>query len=149
MPTNLGKIISERRLQLGKTLDDVGRDVGVSKSTVQRWESGNIQNMRRDKLVDLARALDTTPAYLMGLTDTPDSPMLNAYGIAATKRITKRTAFTSLLELAGYCETCDDDANVTISNKSIQINETPELVDRIMDDVIDFFTYKIEREKEK
>ena len=72
MPTNLGKIISERRLQLGKTLDDVGRDVGVSKSTVQRWESGNIQNMRRDKLVGLARALATTPAYLMGWTDDPE-----------------------------------------------------------------------------
>ena len=54
------------------TLEEVGNAVGVSKSTVRKWESGEIANMRRDKIATLARALHTTPAYLMGWTDDQD-----------------------------------------------------------------------------
>lgn len=66
MMKDLKDLIRERRLEIGKTLEQVGREIGVAKATVQRWESGEIKDMRRDKLVSLARALDTTPAYLMG-----------------------------------------------------------------------------------
>ena len=40
--------------------------VGVGKSTVRKWETGMIANMKRDKIALLAKALSTTPAYLMG-----------------------------------------------------------------------------------
>lgn len=59
------KIKSLRKLQ-GLTLQEVGDAVGVGKSTVRKWESGDIENMRRDKIAALAKALHTTPAYLMG-----------------------------------------------------------------------------------
>ena len=52
------------RSELGLTLEDVGKAVGVGKSTVRKWETGDIANMRRDKIVKLARVLHTTPAYL-------------------------------------------------------------------------------------
>lgn len=48
------------------TLEDVANEVGVGKSTVRKWETGMIANMRRDKIASLAKALHTTPAYLMG-----------------------------------------------------------------------------------
>ena len=54
------------RKQQGLTLEDVGRIVGVGKSTVRKWETGDIANMRRDKIALLAEALHTTPGYLMG-----------------------------------------------------------------------------------
>lgn len=54
------------------TLEEVGNRVGVGKSTVRKWESGDIKNMRRDKIAKLAEALQTTPAYLMGWEDTSD-----------------------------------------------------------------------------
>ena len=38
----------ERRKELGLTLEDVGNIVGVTKSTVKKWESGYIENMRRE-----------------------------------------------------------------------------------------------------
>lgn len=53
------------------TLEQVGDVVGVGKSTVRKWETGEIANMRRDKIAKLAEALHTTPAYLMGWTDDP------------------------------------------------------------------------------
>lgn len=55
-----------RRQELGLTLEDVGKVVGVGKSTVRKWESGDIANMRSDKIEKLAQALYTTPAHLMG-----------------------------------------------------------------------------------
>lgn len=33
---------------------------------MQRWESGEIKNIRHDKIIKLAKALKTTPAYIMG-----------------------------------------------------------------------------------
>ena len=58
--------IKELRKAKGLTLEEVGNMVGVGKSTVRKWETGIIANMKRDKIAALARALDTTPAYLMG-----------------------------------------------------------------------------------
>ena len=60
-------LIYTRRKALNKTLDEVAQIVGVSKTTVQRWESGNIKNIKFDKIENLAKALETTPEYLMGV----------------------------------------------------------------------------------
>ena len=62
-------LIKTRRLEIGKTLEEIGNIVGVSKTTVQRWESGDIANLRRDKIAQLAIALEVSPAYLMGWED--------------------------------------------------------------------------------
>ena len=58
--------IKARRLELGLTLDDVAKLVGVSNPTISRWESGAIVNQRRDKIELLAKALRVTPGELMG-----------------------------------------------------------------------------------
>ena len=58
--------IKELRKEKGLTLEQVADIVGVGKSTVRKWETGMIANMKRDKIANLAKALDTTPAYLMG-----------------------------------------------------------------------------------
>ena len=62
-------IIRNRRLELDLTLEQIAQRVGVSKPTVMRWENGDIENMRADKIDKLAKALNTTPVYLMGWTD--------------------------------------------------------------------------------
>jgi transcriptional regulator with XRE-family HTH domain len=61
-----GEKIKALRLERGMTLEQVGNLVGVGKSTVRKWESGQIANMRRDKIALLAQALGVTPGYLMG-----------------------------------------------------------------------------------
>ncbi len=58
--------LKRRRIEKQLTLDDVGRLVGVSAATISRWESGDIANMKRDKIVKLANALDISPAVIMG-----------------------------------------------------------------------------------
>ncbi|MCI5547834.1 MAG: XRE family transcriptional regulator [Clostridiales bacterium] len=63
---DIGERIKMLRTQQGLTLEEVGTRVGVGKSTVRKWESGQIANMRRDKIALLAKALNVTPTYLMG-----------------------------------------------------------------------------------
>ncbi len=65
-------ILKKRRLEKQLTLDDVGQAVGVSAATISRWESGDIANMRRDKIVKLAKALEISPAIIMGWSDAID-----------------------------------------------------------------------------
>ena len=62
-------IIRNRRLELDLTLEQIAQRVGVSKPTVMRWENGDIENMRADKIAKLAKALNTTPVYLSGRID--------------------------------------------------------------------------------
>ena len=64
--------IKSRRLELGLTLEDVARAVGVGRSTVQRWESGLIKNMGRDKIAALARILQLSPVDLVPFTNFAD-----------------------------------------------------------------------------
>ena len=62
----LGEKIQKLRKSKNMTLEQLGEKVGVGKSTVRKWENGMISNMRHDKIVKLASALDTTPSFLMG-----------------------------------------------------------------------------------
>ncbi|NDO18450.1 helix-turn-helix transcriptional regulator [Lachnospiraceae bacterium MD329] len=70
-------LIKKRRHELGLTLAEVGKITGVSKATVLRWESGEIANIRRDKIEKLAQALQTTPAYLMGWEESAKTSSYN------------------------------------------------------------------------
>lgn len=62
----IGQKIKTLREEKGMTLEELGNKVGVGKSTVRKWETGMIANMRRDKIAKVASALETSPAYLMG-----------------------------------------------------------------------------------
>lgn len=66
----IGKIIEKRRKELGFSLEEVGNAVGVGKSTVKKWESGAIANMRRDKIALLAEKLDLDPSLFISDRNT-------------------------------------------------------------------------------
>lgn len=59
------EVMKTRRKELGYTMKEVAERVGVSEATVSRWESGDIKNMRRDRIAALARVLEIPPAVLM------------------------------------------------------------------------------------
>lgn len=62
--------IKARRKELHMSAEDVAALIGVSPSTVYRYESSEIVNMGIDKLEPIAKALRTTSAYLMGWTES-------------------------------------------------------------------------------
>lgn len=59
-------LIREKRQELDLTYEQLGELVGVGKSTVRKWETGMIENMRRDNIIALSKALNISPAILMG-----------------------------------------------------------------------------------
>ena len=59
-------LLKEKRCELGYTMKDVADRVGVSEATVSRWESGEIQNMRRNNIVALSRLFELSPSTIMG-----------------------------------------------------------------------------------
>jgi lexA repressor len=62
----VNEIIKKRRKELGLTLKQVAEKLGVSESLISRYESNDVKNMGIDKIIPLAKVLDTTPAFLMG-----------------------------------------------------------------------------------
>ena len=73
---NIGDIMRTRRQELGLTLEEVGDYVGVGKSTVRKWEHGDIENMKRDKIALLSKILKLSPlTFITGEVEygTPDN----------------------------------------------------------------------------
>ena len=60
------KRIKDRRLELDMSFQDLAVKTKLSKSTLQRYETGAIGSIPLDKLEILASALNVSPAYLMG-----------------------------------------------------------------------------------
>lgn len=66
-----GKRMKLRRKDVHKSADEVAEALGCSRSTVFRYENGDIEKVPASKLREIADVLETTPAYLMGWTDDP------------------------------------------------------------------------------
>lgn len=68
----IGERIKARRTQIGLTVDQVADRIGKNRATVYRYESNDIEKFPLDILPPLAKVLNTTPAYLMGWSDTAE-----------------------------------------------------------------------------
>ncbi len=70
--------LKQKRTSKGMTLEDLGNKIGVSRQTIQRYESGVITNIPSDKIELLAKYLNTTPSYLMGWENS-NSTLIETY----------------------------------------------------------------------
>ena len=73
----VNEIIKKRRKELGLTLKQVAEKLGVSESLISRYESNDVKNMGIDKIIPLAKVLDTTPAFLMGWETKKEKENIN------------------------------------------------------------------------
>lgn len=89
-PTN--QKIKEMRLRKGLTLLEVAEFLGVKEATVQRYESGNIKNIKHETIRRLAELFQCDPCYLMGWVDSSVSGSFTnsavAHGTNATAIVT-------------------------------------------------------------
>lgn len=65
--------MKQSREKQGITLAELGRKIGKTEATVQRYESGNIKNLKNDTIESIANALNVNPAFLMGWLDAEDT----------------------------------------------------------------------------
>lgn len=66
-----GERMKQRRKELGFSAEKVAERLGVSPATIYRYERGDIEKVPGDSLGELAKILQTTPAYLMGWKEKP------------------------------------------------------------------------------
>lgn len=62
----IGERIKERRKKLGMTVDELAEKLEKNRATIYRYESNEIEKLPTTVLEPLAKALCTSPGYLMG-----------------------------------------------------------------------------------
>ena len=65
----VGERVKERRTELNLTMPELGKRIGVNKSTIQRYEADGVDPKRTMIINGLAEALLTTPEWLTGLSE--------------------------------------------------------------------------------
>lgn len=85
-------VLRNRRIELGMTLKQVADAVGVSEGTVSRWESGDIDNMRRDRIAALSKVLRLDPLIIMGMEAVEKSQQPDYYTDEATADLAQSMA---------------------------------------------------------
>lgn len=119
-------IIKSRRKEMGLTMKELADRVGVSEGTVSRWESGNIANMKRDKIAKLSQVLDIPTSVIMGWETDVDrfkrtaeivnrNMATNEYGktvaIPILRRVAAGVPLTAFDEIIGYEGVSENMAN--------------------------------------
>ena len=66
----IGDRIRQRRKELGMSAEELAERIGKDRATVYRYETGDIENLPISIIEPIAKALFTTPAYLMGWEET-------------------------------------------------------------------------------
>lgn len=74
---DFGERLKIIRIKRGFTLLEVAERLGKTEATIQRYESGNIKNLKSDTIEELASFLRISPAYLMGW-EQEDQPMFSS-----------------------------------------------------------------------
>lgn len=69
----VGERIATRRKQLGLTLEDIAQEIGVAKSTIQRYERGTIETIKLPVIEAIANIMSVDPAWICGKTDNMGS----------------------------------------------------------------------------
>lgn len=69
---NVGKRIRARRKELNISIDELATRLNKNRTTIYRYEKGDIENLPLEALKPLAEILKTSPAYLIGWEDKPD-----------------------------------------------------------------------------
>jgi len=68
----INEIIKKRRKQLGLTAEDIAKKLGVSRATVYRYESEDIEKIPVSALIPLSKALKCSPNDLIGWEELDD-----------------------------------------------------------------------------
>ena len=84
---SIGQRIKSMRTQQGMSIDELAYKLGKNRTTIYRYENGDIENLPLSILDCLADALNTTPAFLMGWADNNNNDVNDNNGGLTMKHI--------------------------------------------------------------
>lgn len=100
----MSSYLKNKRIEVGLTQKQIAEMVGVSEATVSRWESGDIANMRRDRIALLASALRTTPGFVMTGREDDESPAISEDDKALLEEVSANPELMNLLRILKQIE---------------------------------------------
>lgn len=72
-----GQRLRDIRIKRSKTLEEVAHAIGVTATSISKYESDRIKNIPQTKLKAIADYLDVSISYILGLDDPKDaSPVI-------------------------------------------------------------------------
>ena len=73
----IGIRIKELRIKNDLSQEELGLQLGMNKSTIQRYESGNVKKIKDPIIEKMATIFKVSMDYLLGKTDTPINPNID------------------------------------------------------------------------
>ncbi|HGJ0047044.1 TPA: helix-turn-helix domain-containing protein [Streptococcus pyogenes] len=70
---DIGGKLKQRRIEEKISAEELANKLGVSKSTIYRYEKGEIAKVPTETLEKISKILNTSPAYFMGWSDIPNN----------------------------------------------------------------------------
>ena len=102
----IAKRVTDRRTELNITREELAEKIGVSKSTMQRYESGAVQQIPFDKLEKIAEVLNTTVATLSGYEE--DEKKAESFADVFTVLLRDEELLNTVLSLLRVKENSED-----------------------------------------
>lgn len=89
----------KKRKEAGLTVQDAAESVGISRSTLYRYENGELQNMPSKTLQALARLYQTTPSYLLGWEEKEDFSYVETFKVSRPLTSDERKKVESFIKV--------------------------------------------------
>ena len=95
----IGAIIRRRRIELGLSQEELAERCGFkSKSSINKMESG-VQGLPQSKIIAVAKALETTPGYILGWEGVEENQQQEYYTDEVTAQISEDMATNPNLKM--------------------------------------------------
>lgn len=102
----IGQKIKDLRKKQKMSVDELASKLGKNRATIYRYERGDIESLPLEALGLLAKALNTTPAYLMGWSDEKE---VVSDEVHAFLEETPKKRFETWIKQFGHLHLTDDE----------------------------------------
>lgn len=137
-----GERLKLRRKEIGFSAEKVADQLGVSPATIYRYEKGDIEKVPVDSLAELAKILQTTPAYLMGWESQADQAEIN--DLLAQIQASEEKEQSRIAEMIQDFKKLNDDGKAKAIERVHELTEIPRYQDAY---AIAFEPYKEKNKK--
>lgn len=122
-----GERLKLRRKEIGFSAEKVADRLGVSPATIYRYEKGDIEKVPVDSLAELAKILQTTPAYLMGWESQADQAEIN--DLLAQIQASEEKEQSRIAEMIQDFKKLNDDGKAKAIERVHELTEIPRYQD--------------------
>lgn len=76
----IGERLRFLRLRNNLTQEELGKQIGVKKQTIEKYEKGLIKNIPEEKRKQIVKILGVSEPYFLGLTEIEDENLVRLWG---------------------------------------------------------------------